>query len=373
MRSLRDATCLTAGLGVLLAACTTPGATQPGRGSGLAPPASSQPAPPASRASAPIDVPALPGRITFSNSTDDIWTINANGTKLRRLTTNPAHDFDPAWSPDGRMIAFRSERDGNNEVYVMRADGSRQHNVSRDPHDDWGPAWSPRGQVLWNCAGALATGFHACVARPDGSHRHRIPQDRYFEYGAWSPDGAKIAFMSQEAGASGSDPDYNIYVMNARRQRAPAAHPHAGRGRVPLLVAGRDKDRLHQHPRRLLPHRRVRLPHHRRHRAVPHRVRDERRRLRPAPGQHAAGDAGGLVARRRLPGICARLERNPAGRLRAGIDPSHRRGGGGRSPRLDRLARGLLPHRRHRRRADAGRPRPVARSRHALIPARYPP
>lgn len=199
MRSLLDAKRVAAGLGVLvvfLTACTTQGAKQPGRGPDLAQPASSQPAQPASRASAPVDVSALPGRITFSNSTDDIWTVNADGTGLRRLTTNPAHDFDPAWSPDGQMIAFRSERDGNNEVYVMGSDGSRQHNVSRDPHDDWGPTWSPAGQILWNCALELTVGFHACVARPDGSNRHRLRLDRYFEYGAWSPDGSKIVFRA---------------------------------------------------------------------------------------------------------------------------------------------------------------------------------
>jgi TolB protein len=163
----------------------------------------------------PIDVSALAGRITFSNGTDDIWSVNADGSGLKRLTTSPREDFDPAWSPDGRRIAFRSMRDGNNEVYVMNADGSRQRDVSRDPADDWGPAWTSGGKVLWNCARDLGFGFRACTANLDGSRLRVIPNDVYVEYPAGSPDGTKIAFMSQQPGAHGSDPNYDIFVMNA--------------------------------------------------------------------------------------------------------------------------------------------------------------
>ncbi len=203
-----------------LAGCTS-GSVSPG---GLTPPATSSPGSTASPGSASsgspatsgaIDVSALVGRITFSTGTDDPYVVNANGSGLRKLTSNPANDFDPAWSPDGRMIAFRSERDGNTEIYLMAADGSTQRNLSRDPSDDWGPTWSPDGQVVWNCAGGQAIGFRACIERADGSGLHMIPAEIYVEYMDWSRDGTKIVFMSQEPGASGSDPDHNVYVMSA--------------------------------------------------------------------------------------------------------------------------------------------------------------
>jgi Tol biopolymer transport system component len=165
--------------------------------------------------SSPVDVSSLTGRITFSSGIDDVYVVKANGSGLRRLTNNPARDFDSAWSPDGRMIAFRSERDGNTEIYVMAADGSGQRNLSRDPSGDWGPTWTPDGQVAWNCARGLSFGFRACVERPNGSGLRMIPADTYVEYMDWSRDGTKVVFMSQEPGASGSDPDYNIYTMNA--------------------------------------------------------------------------------------------------------------------------------------------------------------
>ena len=73
----------------------------------------------------------------------DIYVMNADGSDIRRLTNNPAGDFEPTWSPDGTKIGFTSDRDWNLEIYVMDADGSNQHNISNNSADDWEPAWSP--------------------------------------------------------------------------------------------------------------------------------------------------------------------------------------------------------------------------------------
>jgi len=59
----------------------------------------------------PIDLSSLPGRIVFSSGTEDIYAVNANGSGLKRLTTSKDLEFDPTWSPDGRAIAYRHQRD----------------------------------------------------------------------------------------------------------------------------------------------------------------------------------------------------------------------------------------------------------------------
>jgi len=70
----------------------------------------------------PIDLTSLSGRIVFDNF-QDVWSINADGTGLRRLTRSPDPEFQPAWSPDGRFIAYRREPNGNPQLWVMNADG----------------------------------------------------------------------------------------------------------------------------------------------------------------------------------------------------------------------------------------------------------
>jgi Tol biopolymer transport system component len=175
---------------------------------------------PSQTAGPPIPIRSLRGLIVFSNETSDVWSMHADGRNVRRLTKSPAQEFDPTISPDGSLIAYRHQTsdDTSTEIFVMRSDGSDQRNLTRNTVPDWGPAFSPDGGLIaFNSAmGTGGFGLLGFTVSPDGSGLRRLGH-HYVEYPSWSPDGKRIAFMAQEPGASGANPDYNIFVMNADR------------------------------------------------------------------------------------------------------------------------------------------------------------
>ena len=83
----------------------------------------------------------------YAEGHTDIYVIAADGTNLRRLTTDPGTDRHPTWSPDGSRIAFVSNRSAHEEIYVMSADGTNQGPVTgcyvEFQLDCRSPSWSP--------------------------------------------------------------------------------------------------------------------------------------------------------------------------------------------------------------------------------------
>jgi TolB protein len=141
---------------------------------------------------------------------NEIFVMNPDGSGITSITNSPGDDIEPAWSADGRKIAFTSKRDGHFEIYWMNADGSRQTRLTDSPEDKHYPAWSPDGEKI-----AFATVENGqsdlFVINVDGTGLARLTNssDANERYPDWSPDGKQMLFSSFGGKDSG------IYRMNA--------------------------------------------------------------------------------------------------------------------------------------------------------------
>jgi len=129
-----------------------------------------------------------------------ISVMNANGSNVVPLTSDGG--YGPAWSPDGKRIAFCSD----GEIYLMNADGSNVVPLTSSTGYDEFPTWSPDGKKIAFEGGN--GGDRICVMNADGSNVVQLTSDSGY-CPAWSPDGKKIAFASWRNGGD------EICVMNA--------------------------------------------------------------------------------------------------------------------------------------------------------------
>jgi Tol biopolymer transport system component len=163
------------------------------------------------------------GRIAFvsdRDGNDEIYTMNPDGSDVRRLTNDPAEDLQPAWSPDGSQIAFISDRGGGTRIWVMGSDGSHPHAIPGTEaalarsQIAWtpgqgiayaGPAIPPHSPPPAACVSNPCTtlGADILIAYPDGQPvTDLIPIPGTQLDPAWGPDGTTIEFVQQtDAGA----------------------------------------------------------------------------------------------------------------------------------------------------------------------------
>jgi TolB protein len=177
---------------------------------------------PAQTTSSPVP-PARPkslhGRIAYSTRSGDIWVMNANGSGRRRITRSGGGvDFDPDLSPDGRWIVFRTSRGryahdtqgiGLEGIFVVNVRTRRERQIQPRTGGLF-PAWSPDGRKiafsgLPRQGGGLDT---IQVMNPDGSGL--VDLGAPGECATWSPDSSKIAYCSHSG-----DGNWAVWVMNA--------------------------------------------------------------------------------------------------------------------------------------------------------------
>ncbi len=162
---------------------------------------------------------ALEGYICFQSDRDsgdedieEIYRMNADGSRQTRLTNNAADDYTCAWSPDGSQIVFVSERDGNPEVYVMNAYGDGQKRLTNNTVDDVYPEWSPDGSEIVFASRRDDDGdLEIYVMNKDGTGVTQLTFNTFNDsHPSWSPNGSYIAFASDRDGVL-----TEIYRMNA--------------------------------------------------------------------------------------------------------------------------------------------------------------
>ena len=142
----------------------------------------------------------------------DVNVIALGDATPLRLTSSPRDEFSPAWSPDGRRIAYRVNppRGDEGDIWVMRQDGTRKRNLTRSAGvADWSPAWSPDGRRIAYFS-AAAGGADVWIMRADGRGKRNLTRNGLLnEYPSWSPDGGRVVFNSHR------DRQFEVYSIRS--------------------------------------------------------------------------------------------------------------------------------------------------------------
>ena len=146
----------------------------------------------------------------------DIWIVNIDSSGLTNLTHGSGGDiFSASWSPDGSQIVFAgSDRD----LWIMDVDGGERTRITQDATHQSNPAWAPDGSLIAYCSLPVTAGLLGSddiwVIEPDGSNPQQLTDTGDACLPAWSPDSAQIAFTAWVFAPDFSGDQSDVWIMN---------------------------------------------------------------------------------------------------------------------------------------------------------------
>lgn len=134
--------------------------------------------------------------ISNIDGNDEIYTINIDGTNKKRLTNNIFKENNISWFPDSKKIAFYSDRDTNNEIYTMNIDGTEETNISKNQSNDYYPVVSPTGKEIAFISNRNNK-WNIYISDSNGQNIKKISDGKTDLLPTWSKDGTKISYLSR--------------------------------------------------------------------------------------------------------------------------------------------------------------------------------
>ncbi len=188
-------------------------------------------------------------------SGEDIWIASIDGGKAKRLTINDGSERSPKFSPDGKLIAFSGQYDGNVDVYVMDTEGGNIRRVTYHPGADQIVGWHPTKNriVIQSSRNSFSRYSQLFLISPDGTDAKPLIMHEA-SYGSFSSDGSKIAYnrvpregrtWKRYKGGLAQD----IYLFDFKKNKDSKITTFDGTDRTPMWIGDKiyytsDKDQF---------------------------------------------------------------------------------------------------------------------------------